>query len=294
MSGLTQQQVETFHRQGYLHVENALGPEDLDPVQEELEGIVDREAKRLVAEGKLDSDHAGLGFERRLIPLAEADIGTANAMNFPINLGSAIFDFLHNDRLLDLVESIVSPEVYANPCQHIRPKLPQDGDYFHWTQRSSFHQDAAVLLPEADDSLVVTTWIPLVDADEINGTLQVYPNCHKGPIRTHVKVPDGWTITDDEKPEGEPVTIPVERGGLIMLHCRTPHGSQPNRAGTIRWSMDVRWNDARKPNGRPFFPGMLVRSEETPELVVTDHVEWLTAWKFAKVSSRGAIPYRWE
>jgi hypothetical protein len=39
---------------------------------------------------------------------------------------------------------------------------------------------------------------------------------------------------------------------------------------------------------------MLVRSEETPELVVTDHAEWLTAWKFAKVSSRGAMSYRWN
>ena len=39
MPGLTQQQVEVFHRQGYLHVEDALGPEDLDPVQEELEGM---------------------------------------------------------------------------------------------------------------------------------------------------------------------------------------------------------------------------------------------------------------
>ena len=94
------------------------------------------------------------------------------------------------------------------------------------------------------------------------------PACTKGPLRTHVKVPFGWAIADEEQPQGEPVTIPVKRGGLIMIHCRTPHGSQPNRADTIRWSMDLRWNDARMPNGRPHLPGMLVRSQETPELVV--------------------------
>jgi hypothetical protein len=58
--------------------------------------------------------------------------------------------------------------------------------------------------------------------------------------------------------------------------------------------MDLRWNDARKANGRPHLPGMLVRSQETPELVVRDHAEWVTAWKLAKVSSRGARSYRWN
>ena len=302
MPGLIQDQLATFNRQGYLHVEDALPPEDLDPVQAELEGIVDREAKRLVAEGKLDSDYTDLPFERRLTPIAKANPNVAAmAINFPNNLGKAIFDFLHNDRLLDLVESLIGPEIYCNPCQHIRAKLPATGDYHgslamhEYVIHTPVHQDAGVLLPEADDTLVVTTWIPLVDADEINSTLQLYPGVHKGPILTHLHPPaergGRWEIPDEELPQEEPVEVPVKRGGLIMMHCRTPHGSSPNRSDTIRWSLDLRWNDARKPNGRPHLPGMLVRSQETPELVIRDHAEWLTAWKLAKVSSRGA---RWS
>ncbi len=191
MPGLTQEQVETFHEQGYLHVEDALRPEDLDPVQEELEGIVDRSAKRLLAEGKIGSDFAELGFEKRLIRLAKGDASAIQGINIPGNLGTAIFEFLHNDRLLDLVESIIGPEIYCNSTQHIRPKLPATGDYeggvssSEWATFTSFHQDAGVLLPEADDTLVVTTWIPLVDTNETNGTLMVYPRCHKEPLRTH-------------------------------------------------------------------------------------------------------------
>ncbi len=302
MSGLTQEQVETFHEQGYLHVEDALRPEDLDPVQEELEGIVDRSAKRLLAEGKIDSDYAELGFEERLVLLAKGDASAIQGINIPGNLGTAIFEFLCNDWLLDLVESIIGPEIYCNSTQHIRPKLPATGDYeggvssSEWATFTSFHQDAGVLLPEADDTLVVTTWIPLVDTNETNGTLMVYPRCHKEPLRTHFHPSSGsnWAIAEDEMPEGEPVKVAVKRGGFLMMHCRTPHGSQPNRADTIRWSMDLRWNDARKANGRPHLPGMLVRSQETPELVVRDHAEWVTAWKLAKVSSRGARSYRWN
>ena len=34
---------------------------------------------------------------------------------------------------------------------------------------------------------MITTWIPLVDADETNGTLMIYPRAHHEPLRSHVK-----------------------------------------------------------------------------------------------------------
>ncbi|MEE3258866.1 MAG: phytanoyl-CoA dioxygenase family protein [Candidatus Latescibacterota bacterium] len=303
MPTLTEEQLEFFHAEGYVHVPDALEPADLDPVQAELEDIVDRNARRLLQEGKIDRDYAELPFAQRLIPLAKADPSALADINIPGNLGQGIFDFFHNDNLLDLVESLVGPEVFANACQHLRAKLPATDDYagtiskMEWARSTEWHQDLGVLLPEADNTLVVTTWIPLVDADEQNGTLMVYPRCHNQPLRTHVKPPadkgGNWMVAPDELPATKPVTIPVKRGGLLAIHCRTPHGSQPNGSDRVRWSMDLRWNDARKPNGRPHLPGLYVRSQESPELVVDDREEWLTAWKFARVSSRGARSYRW-
>jgi hypothetical protein len=304
MSGLSPEELTLFHREGYLHVPDALQDEDLDPVQRELEGIVDAAARRLLAAGKIDRDFAELPFEKRLIPLAKVDASAVHGINFPNNLGKGIFGFLHNDRLLDLVQSIVGPEVYANPCQHIRAKLPATGDYQgglndnEWARSTAWHQDLGVLLPEADDTLIITTWIPLVDADEENGTLMILPRSHNEPLRTHVRPPadmgGSYTVASDELPQVEPVIVPVKRGGLIIIHCRTPHGSQPNGSGGVRWSMDLRWNDARKPNGRPHLPGLYVRSGEDSDLVVREHSEWLTAWKVARVSSRGARTYRWD
>lgn len=303
MRGLNPEQIEFFHREGYLHLPDALEPADLDPVQAELEDIIGATARRLLAAGRIDRDYAELPFERRLVPLAQADASATDGINFPANLGPAIFAFLHNRRLLDLVESLVGPEIYANPCQHIRAKLPSDGGYagaipqMEWARSTAWHQDLGVLLPEADNTLVVTSWIPLVDADEANGTLAVFPRAHQAPLRRHIRPPEGeggsFTVAPDALPEGPPLAIPVKRGGVLLLHCRTPHGSAPNRGDTVRWSMDLRWNDARQPNGRPHLPGMLVRSRENPELVVEDRADWLTAWKLARVSARGARTYRW-
>lgn len=302
MTGLTAEQAEFFQREGYLHLPGILAVTDLDLVQAELEQIIERAARGLLAAGTIDSDYAELPFDRRLISLVRADASAAAGVNFPANLGPAIFDFLHNESLLDIVEALVGPEIYAHSCQHIRAKLPATDDYAgaisqsEWAGSTAWHQDQGVLLPEADDTLVVTSWIPLVDAVAENGTLRIIPRCHHEPLRRHVRPPAGeggsYTVAPEELPDTEPVTIPVQRGGMILLHCRTPHSSEPNRSDGIRWSMDLRWNDARLPNGRPQLPGMLVRSLESPELVV-DHAEWVTAWKLAQVSRRGSKLYRW-
>ncbi|SVE01537.1 uncharacterized protein METZ01_LOCUS454391, partial [marine metagenome] len=60
MAGLTAKQVEFFNAEGYLHVPDALTASDLDPVQAELEQIVDEAANRLVDEGAIDRDYAAL------------------------------------------------------------------------------------------------------------------------------------------------------------------------------------------------------------------------------------------
>ena len=45
---LTQTQINLFHDQGYLQVDDALGPQDLDPIIWEYEGIIDREGAQAI------------------------------------------------------------------------------------------------------------------------------------------------------------------------------------------------------------------------------------------------------
>ena len=147
-----------------------------------------------------------------------------------------------------------------------------------------------MLLPEADQTMVVTTWIPLVNATVETGTLQVYPRMHQGEIREHVSAPGyGLTIAPELLPEEEPVTVPVAKGGVLLLHGRTPHGSDINRSDIVRWSVDLRWNDARMPGGRPL-PGLLVRSQEKPP---TTYEKWLEKWTAARADTTPRKMWRW-
>ena len=49
---LTQAQVEAFHQNGYLVVEDALSDEDLNPLIADFEELIDTIADELHAEGK--------------------------------------------------------------------------------------------------------------------------------------------------------------------------------------------------------------------------------------------------
>jgi ectoine hydroxylase-related dioxygenase (phytanoyl-CoA dioxygenase family) len=287
---LTQQQIDTFHRNGYLVARQVLRPGDLHPLIDDFNALIDEVARQLQEEGAIQNVHAGEPFERRIACLTrEAGTSLQSRVSFPVNLRRPLFDFLHTPRLLDAVESLVGPEITCNPTHHVRPKLPETIGAADWIQQSPFHQDAAVLLPEADDTLIVTSWIPLVDATEENGTLRIFPGLHTGSIRTHVRCPYGWAIAEGEMPEGDPVTLPIRKGDVIFIHCRTPHGSGPNRTDRVRWSLDLRWHDARKPGGRPL-PDLLVRSRTHP---LTTYEAWLNAWEEVKADPRPRTLYRW-
>src|SRR5712692_6837735 len=77
---------------------------------------------------------------------------------------------MRNDSLLDAVECLVGPEITCSPIQHIRAKPPAaasgEGVGFY---NAPWHQDIGVTWEEADQSEIVTCWLPLVDATIENG-----------------------------------------------------------------------------------------------------------------------------
>lgn len=291
---LSTAQLETFHCEGYLVVNNVLGPEDLDPLIADFDSLVDTVAEELYTAGTISERYSDAPFEHRIAYLTRA-VGSSlqGYVSFPRNLRQPLFNFLNNRKLHDLVEGLVGPEIYCHPCQHIRPKLPEGfvgPEYEDFAGKSPPHQDAGVLLPDADNTLVVTTWIPLVDATAETGTLQVYPRQHQGEIYPHVHAPGyGLKIDPQYLPSQKPVTVPVPKGGVLILHGRTPHGSEANHSELVRWSMDLRWNDARKPNGRPL-PGLLVRSDTQER---TSYPAWRQHWRETQADKRPRKMWRW-
>lgn len=292
---LSQAQIDRFHEQGYLVVEGALTDEGLNPVVEEYNAHIDARALELHAEGKISELFENEPFERRLATICKENTEIFGGLDIMRLRGKATFDFLHNERLLDVVEGIVGPEITCSPIQHIRAKLPhgisptnKDVHVRPW------HQDAGVTLEEADPYLILTVWIPLVDATPENGCLEVLPRVQGTGLLRHHRVSTGTAIVPEEMPNTEGVPLPVRKGDLILMHKETPHRSTLNLTDGTRWSMDLRYQKTGTPTGRPFYPDFMVRSRANPDLVLTDHATWCRMWIEALEKGKGIASHRWQ
>jgi ectoine hydroxylase-related dioxygenase (phytanoyl-CoA dioxygenase family) len=310
---LTADQRRAFEVEGYVVARGALRPADLAPVIAEYEAVIDDLARRLYAEGAIQDLYAEAAFDRRLALLTAAtgqvynqglDISLPQAgvtKETPIHLGRAIFDFLHNERLLDLIEPLVGPEITSNPVQHVRAKVPER--VVRGAKRNAlwaatpWHQDSGVVLPEADASQILTVWLPLTDATEENGCLEVVPRSHADALQPHCPQADGLTIPDRYIPKERARPLPMRPGDVLLMTQLTMHCSRPNVGDTVRWSLDLRYQPTGLPTGRPAFPGFVVRSAAAPESVMRDHATWVASWLAARrrLAAEGNPTYnRWS
>ena len=214
MKILTPAQNAQFEEEGYVVVDDVLDPiEDIQPVLDEYAQVLDGIVQNLLREGLLKSSHAGLPLTERLVAVC-AESGRNFPQNFdfslpqkdikrdtPIHVGPAVFRALSHPRLLDLVEDRIGPEIYSNPVQHIRFKLPQravqkSGPYNGLISRIPWHQDNGVIMPEADEATILTVWMPLTESTVENGCLQVIPRSHRAGIESHCLTPQGVAIPE--------------------------------------------------------------------------------------------------
>ncbi len=206
----------------------------------------------------------------------------------PMHHGPAVFNLLTSPRLLDAVESFIGPEIYSNPVQHVRIKPPErlvpENMRNSLTATTDWHQDQGVVLEEADNSDILTVWLPIFPATVENGCLVVVPGSHTGELLLHCKVTPrkkGLHIPDQYLGPNQ-VPLPMEPGDVLFMHKKTVHASLPNVSDSVRWSFDLRYNPIGQPTGRPWFPGFVARSRAHPETELHDWREWDHLWKKAR------------
>ena len=281
-SRLTPQQKQQFHDDGFLFVRNLLPNQALQPLIDELSQRVDDGTQAAVKQGVLDpSDtYNDAPFETRLGLVSNACSDPnwiwRNYFRDQKIRTAGMFTLRTAPALLDVVASLVGEEILAHPQFNFRAKLPnQDITVIPW------HQDLAYLIPEeAGDTLVVNIWLPLVRATEKNGCMQVIRGSHRFNLIDHNfqdQTPGhtgGKGISDSELPPCDIVTAELEAGDVLLTSERVVHRGLPNRADTVRWSVDTRYSQIGLPTGRANVPGFVARSRKNPDSVTKSHHDW--------------------
>lgn len=289
----------TLAERGYVVVPDLFTEEDLRAVHEEYAQVLDELAHALRADGLIDNTYDDLPFDQRLIRVTK-EYGKSLSQHFdislpfqggltsmtPIHLGPAVFDILTHPKLLDVVEEFVGPEILSSPVQHFRTKMPEGlvgaGDGF--ISRIPWHQDNGVVLAEADQSEILTTWIALSDSTIENGAMQVIPSSIEMTLQEHCVSPVTGAFIPDKNIETErTVQLPMSAGSVLFMHSRTPHSSTPNvTTDQIRMSLDLRYQQVGTPTGRHQFPEFVARSRANPDSELRDWRAWRQLWYDAR------------
>jgi len=229
---LTADQVSEFRSRGYLVVEDVLPHAVLDGVRAEYLGLMDALYAGWQAQGRVP-DGSDLDFWGKLSasyaagcdwfqPMDISLPGDMIAPDCPMHFGPAIFDLVIHDRLLDLIEALIGPEITSNPIQHVRikpptPELAADEVRAHITS-TDWHQDRGVGHEDADQTDMITAWVAITDATVENGCLQVVPGIDDGLLPHCPQVQTA--IAPAHLDTARAVPLPVKAGGALCSFIR--------------------------------------------------------------------------
>jgi ectoine hydroxylase-related dioxygenase (phytanoyl-CoA dioxygenase family) len=318
--------VQFFHEEGYLIVPDVFDPAQLEPLRTEMAAAIDQKINALKAEGKLTNLHAELDFDHRLAAIQRdsKENGEAIMRHLEGLRGGGfhapeMFGVIAHPQLLAKVASLIgTQEIVASSVYRVRPKLPNLGrGVVPW------HQDSGYFASHCDQEMIITCWVPLVDATAENGCMQILPRTHRGEVAMHHTGGNaGFLVIKDENLPDDPrksITAACPRGGVVFMTNRTPHCSTSNYSDHIRWSIDLRYQSADAPNNVGLWPetldkdgvanpefyakgniacyppeaDFLVHSEKTPE-AVTDYAEYVRRREtYDRTKANFSVMRRW-
>lgn len=230
--GLSGEQVEAFHRDGFYAPVSAFSSVEADALRRSLEsfeqtlppGLVDPMYRRRL--------HAMLPWMR---------------------------DLVENPRILDAVESIIGPDILVFTSTFFIKEPGSDAV-------TAWHQDALYLGLNDEH---ISAWVAFSDATELAGCVRFVGGSHKRGQLGHVNqtVANSLNVVSQEIPEtfsGDEVrSAPLRRGQFSLHHTLVIHASEPNRSNDRRIGVSISYIPTRvKHRGSYRLPATLVRGED--------------------------------
>jgi hypothetical protein len=224
---------------GYVYGRTIFAPAEIAQLRQSLTETTNRLAHGFLT--PYTSSLPDLPLEDRLERVAQQDRAYAYALLHGIFADAQhdprIAGLATHPRLIDAVQRLVAPRTISGYVIRVRVNIPAFPQ-----KRSPWHQDVTDHRgPDGRYSPVaLACWIPLVDATEENGTLEVIPGAFDAPY-PHEQTADGQIFIAPERlPEAPRRPLPGPAGDVVFLDRFVPHRTLPNQTTRIRWTL-VMW-----------------------------------------------------
>lgn len=162
----------------------------------------------------------------------------------------AFADLVRDQRILDMAESLLGPNIQVEGDQALLKPAFQGGELPWHTDNGYWDYDPPNL---------VTCWIALADVTEENGALRFIPGSNKQDAAEQRPIAgSGLQEMDVDESLAKTVELPV--GGCSWHHCLTQHQTKPNRTPNPRPSYSIIYmsSDVKDRGGNPV-EGRLLR-----------------------------------
>lgn len=210
-----------FEANGYLVLENAFTPAEVDELKNEATQICRGERGELPDHPKADPAEPDADVLRRFL-----------CIHFPHKCSEPMLRAIHNQPTVDVLANVVGPNV---KCMQSMLFIKPSGK-----PGQAWHQDEDYI-PTRDRSLI-GSWISLDRATQDNGCLWVLPGSHKHGIiwdqEWHADRRFDCAEQSKDFPyrDEEAIPVEVEPGSVVFFNGYLLHRSLPNKApeGTYR------------------------------------------------------------
>jgi len=220
---LTVDELEHYHREGYVVVEDLFPQEDLREIDEDLDTFMRQEQYE-------SFKSAGDNTQGWIMKLG---LSTPKAAAFCADA-----------RILDLIEPIVYPGIAIYSAKLVA-KAPHDGTICHW------HQDDAYYTQMSQSETRMSVWIPLQDTTRAHGCLQVLPGSHRRGLQPYSKKEGGTcNLSIDTSIDVENrIYLPAPAGSIVLFSALLWHASDGNETAQRRRAFIVSYQEATVQGG---------------------------------------------
>ena len=216
---LTQEQVDTFRRDGFVKGGRVLSDEGVETLRAETLRVIEQQD----------------ALERK--PVWVKNMGGAeNPVWQIVNIWMASEPFralVHNAQIAEEIAQLTDAREVRLWHDQIQYKPAQTGGVNMW------HQDSPYWPPLTPKEAQVTAWVALDDVDEDNGCMSMVPGSYRwgDQVAFLHTLKDGGFGSMPEEWDGHELRVelcPVRRGEVHFHHALTWHGSHENRSGRPR------------------------------------------------------------
>ena len=179
-------------------------------------------------------------FEEKLTEWERTSGQSPEHMDVPHFTDTKLFDWLLAPEVLDLVESLIGPDI-ALWSSHFISKPPSVGKRVPW------HEDSAYWGKVLDPMEVVTVWLAIDPSTPANGCMRIIPGSHSNGYSDYEEVPDpskqvfNIEIKPGQFDEGKAVDCILEPDQCSIHHAKMIHGSNANTSDMRRCGYTMRY-----------------------------------------------------